>query len=101
LTDNVKRFITIGIQVEQLLLSTQFSWREKYLALMSNDFQMQVRATGISFNYFNPNMSDEHDAKAYGNALVDKASELLALVKKQEAEAKAKEEANIDVHGHQ
>lgn len=72
--ENTKKFITLT-DMAQAIRDCDASWEAKFDLIFSNDLNGAVRATGICFDYYDPDGSYEDDVRAYVRALVDKADD--------------------------
>lgn len=79
ISDRITRFLELAQQAIAIR-DSEASWETKYELIFSEEISVAIRNSGIIVDYYDPDTSYEEDAKAFVDAIQEKATELQKVI---------------------
>jgi len=83
---NAREFVRLFGVMEKIIDVDGVDWKTKYNLVFSDDVCAKIRATGIEFEWYDPDMGYDDDVLAYYWAAKEKAEELRKIINALEEE---------------
>lgn len=79
--ENAREFVRLFHVMDKVVFADGVDWETKYDIVFSEDISKKIRATGISFDWCDPDMGYDDDVMAYYWSVRWKAEELEKIIK--------------------
>ena len=84
--ENAREFVRLFHVMNKVVFTDGVDWETKYDIVFSKDISVKIRATGISFDWYSPDMGYDDDVMAYYWSVRWKAEELEKIIEALEEE---------------